>query len=83
MSFNMIRQMPINQRYGDLVTYNVWMAIKHLIPHLGIIVISGLSVVYTIIIMRISYVTFQNMLCSILTVGRSSINITHNIYTYL
>jgi len=30
MSLSMIRQVPINQRYGYLVTDNIWMEIKHL-----------------------------------------------------
>jgi len=34
------------------------MATKHLSPHLGIIVVSGLRVIYTIIIVRISYDNF-------------------------
>ena len=82
MSLNMIFQVAINQHYGHHVTNNVWTTIKHLSPHLGIIVVSGLRVVYTIIIVRISYDIFIT-LCSILTVGQSRINITPNIYTYV
>ena len=58
MSLNMIFQVAINQHYGHHVTNNVWTTIKHLSPHLGIIVVSGLRVVYTIIIVRISYDIF-------------------------
>jgi hypothetical protein len=78
MSLIMIHQVPISQRYGYPFTDNVRMAIKHLSPHLGIIVVSGLRVIYTIIT-----VSFHNILCSILTVGQSSINITPNIYTHV
>jgi len=49
MFLNMIHQVPISQRYGYPFTYNVRMAIKHLSPHLRIIVVSGLRVIYTII----------------------------------
>ena len=83
MSLNMIHQLPINQCYGYPFTYNIKMAIKHLSPHLGIIVVSGLRVIYTIITVRISYDIFHNIFCSILMVGHSSINITPNIYTYV
>jgi len=58
MSLNMICQLSINQLYHYLVIDNVWMTIKHLSPHLGIIVVSGLRAACTIITMRISYDTF-------------------------
>jgi len=58
MSLSMIHQVPINQRYGYPFTDNVRMATKHLSPHLGNIVVSGLRVIYTIIIVRISYDNF-------------------------
>jgi len=51
----MICQVLINQHYGYPVTDNVWMTIKYLSLHLEIIVVSGLRVIYTIIIVRISY----------------------------
>ena len=46
MSLSMIHQVPINQRYGYPFTDNVRMPTKHLSPHLGIIVVSGLRVIY-------------------------------------
>jgi len=55
MSLNMIHQIPINQRYGYPFTDNVRMATNHLSPHVGIIVVSGLRAIYTIIIVIISY----------------------------
>ena len=58
MSLSMFHQVPINQRYGYPFTNNVSMATKHLSPHLGIIVVSGLRVIYTIITVRISYDNF-------------------------
>ncbi|KEH16154.1 hypothetical protein MTR_0297s0010 [Medicago truncatula] len=58
MPLSMIHQVPINQRYGYPFTYNVRMATKYLSPHLGIRVVSGLRVIYTIIIVRISYDNF-------------------------
>jgi len=58
MSLSMIHQVPINQRYGYPFTDNVRITIKHLSTHLGIIVVSGLRVIYTIIIVRISYDNF-------------------------
>jgi hypothetical protein len=58
MSLSMIHQVPISQRYGYPFTDNVRMAIKHLTPHLGIIVVSGLRVIYTIITVIISYDIF-------------------------
>ena len=53
MYLNMIHQVPINQRYGYPFTDNVRMTTKHLSPPLGIIEVSGLRVIYTIIIVRI------------------------------
>jgi len=58
MSLNMIYQVLISQHYGYPFTDNVRMTIKHLSPHLGIIVVSGLRVIYTIITMRITYDIF-------------------------
>jgi len=58
MSLNMIHQVPISQRYGYPFTDNVKMTIKHLSPHLGIIVVLGLRVICTIITVRISYDIF-------------------------
>jgi len=58
MSLSMIHQVPISQRYGYPFTDNVRMTIKHLSPHRGIIVVSGLIVIYTIITVRISYDIF-------------------------
>jgi len=58
MSLSMIHQVPISQRYSYPFTDNVRMAIKHLSPHLGIILVSGLRVIYTIITVRISYDIF-------------------------
>jgi len=58
MSLSMIHQVPISQRYGYPFTYNIRTAIKHLSPHLRMIVVSGLRVIYTIIIVRISYDIF-------------------------
>jgi len=55
MSLGMIHQVPINQHYGYPFTDNVRMETKHLSPHVGIIVVSGLKAIYTIIILRISY----------------------------
>jgi len=78
----MIHQVPINQRYGYPFRDNVRMATKHLSPHRGIIVVLGLRVIYTIIIVRISYDNFITYYV-VFTVGQSSINITPNIYTYV
>jgi len=58
MSLSMIHHVPINQHYGYPFTDNVRMATKHLSHHLGIIVVSGLRVIYTITIVRISYDNF-------------------------
>ena len=58
MSLIMIHQVPISQCYGYPFTNNVSMTIKHLSPHLGIIVVSGLIVIYIIITVRISYDIF-------------------------
>lgn len=58
MTLSMIHQVLINQRYCYPFTDNVRMATKHLSPHLEIIVVSGLRVMYIIIIMRISYDNF-------------------------
>jgi len=58
MSLSMIHQVPINQSYGYPFTDNVRITTKHLSPHLGIIVVSGLRVIYIIINVRISYDIF-------------------------
>jgi len=58
MSLNMIHQVPISQRYGYPFTDNVRMTTKHLSPHIEIIVVSGLRVIYSIITVRISYDIF-------------------------
>ena len=58
MSLIMIHQVPINQRYGYSFTDNDRMATKHLSPHLGIIVVSCLRVIYNIFLVRISYDNF-------------------------
>jgi len=58
MSLNMIHQVPISQRYGYSFKDNVRMAIKHLSPHPGIIVVSSLRVIYAIITVIISYYIF-------------------------
>ena len=83
MSLSMLCEVPINRLYSHPVTDDVWSAIKYLTLHLGSIVGSGQRVVYTIIIMRITYDTLHNILCSILIAGQSSINITPNIHTYV
>jgi len=58
MSLSMIHQVPTNQRYCYPFTDNVRMTTKHLSPRLGIIVVSDLRVIYTIIIVRIFYDNF-------------------------
>jgi len=58
MSPSKIHQVPISQRCDYPFTDNVRMTIKHLSPYLGVVVVSGLRVIYTIITMRISYDIF-------------------------
>ena len=84
MSLSMLCEAPINCLYGHPVTDNVRSVTKHLTPHLGYIVVSGLRAVYTIITMRVTYDTLHNFACSTLIAGQSGINITPNIsYTYV
>jgi len=54
----MIHQVLISHRYGYPFTENVRMTIKYLSPHLGIIMVSGLRAIYTIITVIISYAIF-------------------------
>ncbi|KAK2436161.1 hypothetical protein QL285_021366 [Trifolium repens] len=83
LSLSMLCEVPINCLYGHPVTDNVRSATKHLTPHLGYKVVSGLRAAYTIITMRVTYDTLHNFACSTLIAGQSGINITLNIYTYV
>ena len=84
LSLSMLCEVPINCLYGHPVTDNVRSVTKHLTPHLGYKVVSGLRAAYTIITMRVTYDTLHNFACSTLIAGQSGINITPNIsYTYV
>ncbi|KAK2422371.1 hypothetical protein QL285_032911 [Trifolium repens] len=79
LSLSMLCEVPINCLYGYPVTDNVRSATKHLTPHLGYKVVSGLRAVYTIITMRVTYDTLHNFACSTLITGQSGITITLNL----
>jgi len=55
---NKLRDQIFNLALQLFVSGSVWMKIKYLSPRLGIIAVTDLRVVYTIITMRITYDTF-------------------------
>jgi hypothetical protein len=83
MSLSMIRGIPINRLYSHPVTDNVWTATRYYTPtsrvHSGFRSKGGIH--------HLSLweylMTFHNILCSILMVGQSDINVTLNLYIYV
>ena len=83
MSLSMLCEAPINCLYDHPITDNVWSAIKYLTPHLGSIVVFRSKGGIHHLSLWEYLMTFHNILCCILMVGQSDINVTPNIHIYV